>query len=95
MEWIEGYSVREMLGGGAEGEDGEEIDDEIEDSIAFEKLSLEEKEQINSRKERAHLKLKRLQEAEGALERLGISQGSSARVAVLAISVADRFLQRI
>jgi hypothetical protein len=79
MEWIEGYSVREMLGGGAEGEDDEETDDENDESVAFEKLSLEEKQEINSRKERASLKLKRLQEAEGALERLGVSQGPSVR----------------
>jgi TP53 regulating kinase-like protein len=74
MEWIDGWSVREMLGGGAEGEDEEE--DEVEEDLeALQDLTLEEKEQVASKRALHEAKMKRLQEAEGALEQLGISQG--------------------
>ena len=97
MEWIEGYSVREMLGGGAEGEDDEDAGDEADTTADMGKLSLEEKEQIISRKERADRKLQRLEEAEGALERLGISQGSFYLhiSASCPLQATDDLLQRI
>ena len=79
MEWIEGYSVREMLGGGAEDEDDEDADEEADAATDMEKLSLAEQKQIKSRKERADRKLRRLEEAEGALQHLGIGQGSCCR----------------
>lgn len=53
LEWIDGWSVREVLGGGAEGEDGE-ADDLTEEQLA------------------------RRVEAEGALDRLGVSKGECA-----------------
>ncbi|KAJ9105902.1 hypothetical protein QFC20_004139 [Naganishia adeliensis] len=72
MEWIDGWSVREMLGGGAEGEDEDE--EEEEDLQALQDLTLEEKEQVASKRAHVEAKMKRLQEAEGALGSLGISQ---------------------
>lgn len=74
MEWIDGWSVREMLGGGAEGEDEEE-DEEEDDLEALQDLTLEEKERVASKRAHNEAKLKRLQEAEGALGQLGVSQG--------------------
>lgn len=71
MEWIDGWSVREMLGGGAEEED-EDDEDELE---ALHDMTLEEKEQVMSKREHVDAKKRRLQEADGALDRLRISQG--------------------
>lgn len=62
-----------MLGGGAEGEDEDEDDEE--DLEALQDLTLKEKEQAASKRANVEAKMKRLQEAEGALGKLGISQG--------------------
>ncbi|KAI5454560.1 serine/threonine-protein kinase bud32 [Naganishia albida] len=74
MEWIDGWSVREMLGGGAEGEDDDEDEDEGEDLEALQDLTLKEQERAASKRAHKEAKMKRLQEAEGALGQLGISQ---------------------
>jgi TP53 regulating kinase-like protein len=57
MEWIDGWSVREVLGGGAE---GEEADPELLDDAEVDQAKLE-----------------RRKEAEGALEKMGVSIGTS------------------
>lgn len=79
MEWIDGWSVREMLGGGAEGEDDDEDEDEGEDLEALQDLTLKEQERAASERAHQEAKMKRLQEAEGALGQLGISPGESHR----------------
>lgn len=89
MEWIDGWSVREMLGGGAEGEDEDE--DEEEDLQALQDLTMEEKEQVASKRAHAEAKMKRLREAEGALGSLGISQGQSSAFLIVTVGrQADR-----
>ncbi|KAJ9104801.1 hypothetical protein QFC19_003942 [Naganishia cerealis] len=70
MEWVEGWSVREMLGGGAEDEEEEEDDAE---TLDMQNMTLEEKEQASAKRERIESQIRRVQEAEGALEQLGIS----------------------
>lgn len=70
MEWVDGWSVREMLEGGAEDEEEEEEDIE---ELDMESMTLEERDLVSSKKERIQAQEKRLQESEGALEHLGIS----------------------
>lgn len=72
MEWVEGWSVREMLGGGAE--DEEEEDEDIDD-LSVENMTLEEKDLMSAKRERIQAQERRLQESEGALDQLGISPG--------------------
>jgi TP53 regulating kinase-like protein len=72
MEWVDGWSVREMLGGGAEDEEEEEEDIE---ELDMESMTLEERDLVSTKKERIQAQEKRLQESEGALEHLGISPG--------------------
>ncbi|KAJ9125303.1 hypothetical protein QFC22_000259 [Naganishia vaughanmartiniae] len=70
MEWVDGWSVREMLGGGAE-DDEEEYDDVGE--LDMENMTLEQRELLSTKRERIEAQDRRLQESEGALAKLGIS----------------------
>ncbi|KAJ9108953.1 hypothetical protein QFC21_000275 [Naganishia friedmannii] len=72
MEWVEGWSVREMLGGGADGEEEEEEDTE---ELDMDSMTLEERDSWSAKRERIQAQARRVQESEGALGQLGVSPG--------------------